>query len=82
MAHLLFFGRVSDLTGCDCEQVALPDHITNLERLRDWMDSRFSTGGAFLDPTIRIAIDNEICTETDILSQAQEVAFLPPVGGG
>lgn len=82
MARILYFGRVSDLTGCDSEQVDLPETVTSIAALRNWADARFSTQGAFQDPTVRIAIDSEIVTEADVLNQPIEVAFLPPVGGG
>jgi len=82
MTKLLYFGRLSDITGISEETLELPSEIDSAGQLRIWLDRRFETNGALLEPTIRIAINSEITFDTASLAGAQEIAFMPPVGGG
>ena len=82
MVHLLYFGRISDVTGCADEHHALPPNVVSVSALRNWLESRFSGDGVFTDQTVRIAIDNQIVTDDTRLSTPHEIALLPPVGGG
>jgi molybdopterin converting factor small subunit len=43
---------------------------------------RFEADGALLEPTVRIAINNEISFDSDRVANPDEIAFMPPVGGG
>lgn len=82
MTTILYFGRLSDLTGTSEEVLALPSDIESAGHLRTWLDNRFKTDGALLDPTIRIAVNSEIILDTASLLGADEIALMPPVGGG
>lgn len=82
MAKLLYFGRLSDVTGKTEEVIDLPDSIETAGELRSWLDMRFEADGALLEPTVRIAINNEISFDADAVSAPDEIAFMPPVGGG
>jgi len=82
MTKILYFGRLSDITGISEETLDLPSDIASAGQLRSWLDHRFETDGALLDQTIRIAINSEITFDTASLVGAQEIAFMPPVGGG
>jgi molybdopterin synthase sulfur carrier subunit len=82
MAKLLYFGRLSDVTGKTEEIIDLPDSIETAGELRSWLDMRFEADGALLEPTVRIAINNEISFDADSVAAPDEIAFMPPVGGG
>ena len=82
MSKLLYFGRLSDVTGVCEEVLELPSDIGTAGELRVWLDQRFEADGALLEPTVRIAINNEISFDTDRISNPDEIAFMPPVGGG
>ena len=82
MAKLLYFGRLSDITGTTEEVIDLPGSVETAGDLRSWLDIRFEAGGALLEPTVRIAINSEISFDTDAISETAEIAFMPPVGGG
>lgn len=82
MTKILYFGRLSDLTGKTDEILTIPHDIESAGQLRTWLDARFETDGALLDPTVRIAIDSEIILDTASLHGADEIALMPPVGGG
>jgi len=82
MTKILYFGRLSDLTGKTDETLTIPHDIESAGQLRTWLDERFETDGALLDPTVRIAIDSEIILDTASVHGADEIALMPPVGGG
>jgi len=82
MSKLLYFGRLSDVTGISEEVLDLPSDIETAGELRSWLDMRFEADGALLEPTVRIAINNEISFDSDRVSNPDEIAFMPPVGGG
>ncbi len=82
MAKLLYFGRLGDVTGRSEEQLDLPSDIATAGDLRNWLDLRFEASGALLEPTVRIAINNEISFDASAISNGDEIALMPPVGGG
>ena len=82
MAEILFFGRMGDVSGQMSERVSLPETIETVTDLRRWMENRFDQTGAFEDPTVRVAVNNAIVTENFRVSDSDEIAFMPPVGGG
>ncbi|MEO0449901.1 MAG: molybdopterin converting factor subunit 1 [Pseudomonadota bacterium] len=82
MTKILYFGRLSDVTGTAEERLDLPDHVETAGALRSWLDLRFEAKGALLEPSVRIAVDSEIIFDDEPLTQANEIAFMPPVGGG
>lgn len=82
MASLLYFGKLVELTHSAQETIDLPPTLNTTDDLRKWLDDRLETEGAFLEPTLRIAINNQIVTEPHAIGQTDEIAFMPPVGGG
>ncbi|MAI89511.1 MoaD/ThiS family protein [Ponticaulis sp.] len=82
MAEILYFGRMSDVTGMLSETVSLPDNVRTTSDIRLWAESRFKADGAFLEPTVRLAINSEIVTDPFPVNAGDEIAFMPPVGGG
>lgn len=82
MATLLYFGRLSDVTGILSEEVQLPKEICTAGDLRLWLDQRFEASGTLLEPTVRIAVNSEISFDADPVRNGDEIAFMPPVGGG
>ena len=82
MATLLYFGRLSDVTGKPSEELQLPDEVSTAGELRLWLDQRFEANGTLLEPTVRIAVNIEISFDADPIRDGDEIAFMPPVGGG
>ncbi|MEL6414964.1 MAG: MoaD/ThiS family protein [Pseudomonadota bacterium] len=82
MVKVIYFGRLSDVTGTSEEMLDLPDGVETAGALRNWLDLRFEAGGALLEPTVRIAINSEISFDATPIGNAREIAFMPPVGGG
>ena len=82
MAKILYFGRLGDTAGMVEESIALPTHVATAGALRQWLDSRFDADGVLLEPTVRIAVNNEISLDGTAVSDNDEIALMPPVGGG
>ena len=82
MVTLLYFGRLSDVTGGLSETLDIPKEISTLESLRHWVDERHGGTGALTHHTVRIAVDGDITPDQATLQSANEIAFMPPVGGG
>ena len=82
MATLLYFGRLSDVTGKASEDLQLPDGVGTAGELRIWLDQRFEADGSLLEPTVRVAVNSEISFDSDPIRNEDEIAFMPPVGGG
>ena len=82
MVKVIYFGRLSDVTGTDEEVLDIPEDVSTAGALRHWLDLRFDANGALLEPTVRIAINSEISFDETSLNNASEIAFMPPVGGG
>jgi len=82
MAKLLYFGRLTDTLGTGAEMCALPENINTTATLRVWLDEKYVSQGVLLEQSIRIAINNELVAEPANISDTDEIAFMPPVGGG
>ncbi|AXE64964.1 putative molybdopterin converting factor subunit 1 [Hyphomonas polymorpha PS728] len=82
MAQLLFFGRLADIVDRPNQVLDLPAGISDTTALRAWLDARQSAGGALMEKTVRIAINSEIVVDPAPVSNSDEIAFMPPVGGG
>ena len=65
----------------DIQDLATTYGVTAGE-LRQFLDLRFEANGALLEPTVRIAVNNELCFDTMAIVETDEIAFMPPVGGG
>ncbi|WP_300394591.1 molybdopterin converting factor subunit 1 [Henriciella sp.] len=82
MAQILFFGRLMDVTGKAEETITLPDTVRDTSALRRWLDQDRGLQGALLEKTVRLAINNEIVADPHPVNDNDEIAFMPPVGGG
>ena len=66
MAKLLYFGRLADITGTNGEAQDLPEAVSNTDQLREWVNSLHQVGDAFLEASVRIAINNETVSYTHL----------------
>lgn len=82
MAKILYFGRLTDITGTNAETLSLPASIRTTEDMRSWADERHHANGALMEKSVRIAVNNEMVADTALVSDTDEIAFMPPVGGG
>jgi molybdopterin converting factor subunit 1 len=82
VANILYFGRLSDVTGTAHETLVIPETITDTAGLRYWLDRKKSAEGALLEASVRLAVNSEIVIDPHPISDKDEIAFMPPVGGG
>ncbi|MEL7452653.1 MAG: MoaD/ThiS family protein [Pseudomonadota bacterium] len=82
MAEILYFGKLQDITGFNRETRQMPADVTDTIALRKWLDQRFASAGLLLEPTVRIAINSVIASEPADVCNSDEIALMPPVGGG
>ena len=77
-----YFASIREAVGLGSEQVAT--HASDLAALRDELIQR---GVPYADAlargkTIRMALNQLMCNESEKLTEGAEVAFFPPVTGG
>lgn len=82
MALILYFGRLTDVSGKDSEVLQLPENIATCHDLKRWLDQRFDVQNVFDDTAVRVAVNGEILSDAASLSGPEEIALMPPVGGG
>jgi len=83
VARLLFFGKLCDLAEDREREFALPADVDTLARLIDAIARKDELLGAALnEKSVRIAVNETIVTRDTPISDADEIAFLPPASGG
>lgn len=80
--NLKYFASIREAIGQGSE--SLNTHATTLKALREELIAR---GGAYADAlaqgrAVRMALNQNLCEESAVLSEGCEVAFFPPVTGG
>jgi molybdopterin synthase catalytic subunit len=79
-AKVLFFGILKDIAGCSAEDAEFPDGA-DLRTVFESYATRFPRLKQ-MAPSIVVARNQQFAPLTEILSEGDEVAFLPPVSGG
>lgn len=79
---LLFFGKLMDSAGSTEMTMDLPAGLGDSEALRHWVDEALGMDGALRHPSVRVAVNDEILAGAAPVRDGDEVAFMPPVGGG
>ena len=82
MAQILYFGKLKDVVGKSSEQLELPPAIDTTIALRGFLEQEYAVSPSIFDGSVRIAVNGEIVSEPFALKDTDEIAFLPPVGGG
>lgn len=83
MVRLLFFGRLGDVAGVSEIDVAPPAEVTSLDALRSWLGhGNPALAEALAHPSVKVAVDGTLVHADEGVSNASEIAFLPPVSGG
>jgi molybdopterin synthase sulfur carrier subunit len=81
---LRFFASVREALGTSNETVALPQGVSTVGAVRDFLIAR---GGAWAEAlaherALRMAFDHVMCDPETPVREGGEVAFFPPVTGG
>ena len=82
--ELRFFASVREQLGVAQERVELPDTVSTVGQVRQWLRERggvwqeaLAEGGA-----LRMAVNNAVARADTEVADGSEVAFFPPVTGG
>ena len=79
-----YFAWMKEHTGCSEEQISLPEAVHNVSELADYLSS-LSDGHALAlqnRETVRVAVNLVFAKLNTSVTDADEVAFFPPVTGG
>ena len=82
--RLLYFARLREVFGMDAEEATLPAGVENVGALSEWLRSRGGVWAAELarGRAYRVAVDQQMASESTALHEGAEVAVFPPVTGG
>ena len=80
--NLKYFASIREAIGQGSESVS-----TQAATLKDLRDELIARGGAYAEVlahgrAVRMALNQDLCVDTAMLSNGCEVAFFPPVTGG
>ena len=76
--HLLYFASLADRAGCAGETVvSAADDLPTL-----YAEIRQRHGFSLAPERLRIAVNNQLVDWQHVLSDGDEIVFLPPVSGG
>jgi molybdopterin synthase sulfur carrier subunit len=80
--NLKYFASIREAIGQGSESVS-----TQAATLKDLRDELIARGGAYAEVlahgrAVRMALNQDLCEDTAMLSSGCEVAFFPPVTGG
>ena len=80
--HLRYFASVREQLGCSEEVLQVAP--CSVGQLRAWLRTRSGVWQSTLAPgrALRSACQQEMCDDSQWLSDGDEVAFFPPVTGG
>jgi molybdopterin synthase sulfur carrier subunit len=81
---ILYFAWMRERVGLSQEELSLPEGVTTVAELVDWLSSRDpGHASAFQNRrTVRCAVNQEFADPSLPLHPGDEVAFFPPVTGG
>ena len=81
---ILYFAWLRERIGAGEEDVVLPEHVTNVAQLVDWLAGRSDGHARAFEnrEVIRAAVNQDFAEPQDPVKQGDEVAFFPPVTGG
>ncbi len=82
--RLLYFARLREVFATGQETPELPESVTTLADLLDWLRQR---GGVWADElaagrAYRVAINQDLIEQDAVLHENDEIAVFPPVTGG
>ncbi len=77
---VLYFGQAREAAGTGGEDISLPEASSVKALLRE--SAKAHRGLERMSETIRVAVNEELADEDELLADGDVVALLPPVAGG
>lgn len=82
--RILYFALLRDAIGRAQEELDVPEDVTTVAALREWLLRRGEAYESALGNArrVRAAVNQEMAEPDDAVKAGDEVAFFPPVTGG
>jgi len=78
VVKLLYFIGLAKISGKDEEEVVIPESVTNVETLLDWVRKRGSRWKeAFEDNRLQVTVNKQFAEPYTLVEHGDEVAFVP-----
>jgi molybdopterin synthase sulfur carrier subunit len=84
MVELVYLARLRDAFGTSHERVELPDGVSSVSGLLEWLRARGGAWARELAPgrAVRVAVNHDVARDDAPLKAGDEIALFPPVTGG
>lgn len=81
MIRLVYFIELAKIAGKDEEEVTIPDSVTNVETLLEWMRRRGSRWEQAFDASrLQVTVNKQFAEPYTLVEHGDEVAFVPMPG--
>lgn len=81
---LLYYAWLRDSMGCSSESICLPDQITNVGMLLDWLPTqgeRYQRAFEYID-VVLVSVNSHYADRNHPVHDEDEVLLAPPIAGG
>lgn len=83
MIQLRYFASLRETLGIGDEQIELPENVSDLPALTQWLQQRGeSWQNALADQRLHVAVNQQIVSADSRVADGDEIAWFPPVTGG
>jgi molybdopterin synthase sulfur carrier subunit len=83
MIQLRYFASLRETLGIGEEQIELPENVSDLPALTQWLQQRGeSWQNALADQRLHVAVNQQIVSADSRVTDGDEIAWFPPVTGG
>jgi len=83
MIQLRYFASLRETLGIGEEQIELPENVSDLPALTQWLQQRGeSWQNALADQRLHVAVNQQIVSADSRVADGDEIAWFPPVTGG
>lgn len=79
--EILYFAGARDITGRRNERVALPEAVNTVAAFFTWLIERHPELGPYGE-SLRIARNETFAEPTEVVTEGDVLAIIPPVAGG
>ncbi|NIO40853.1 MAG: molybdopterin converting factor subunit 1 [Burkholderiales bacterium] len=82
--QILYFARLRELLGKSEEQLVLPEGVTTVGELTEFLRQRGGLWATELgqEKSVRVAVNQDMADSETVIKGGEEIAFFPPVTGG